>query len=105
MKDAYPELSEAEASVKSTIQNEEERFLNTLETGLNIFQDRISKVKPKGTLSAEVVFELYDTYGFPDELTKIIAEKSGFKIDEAGFEKLLEEQRKRAKASTKMVGD
>lgn len=101
MKDAYPELVEAEASVRTTLKSEEERFLNTLETGLGILQNHLSVIKGK-TLPGDVIFELYDTYGFPDELTRMIAKASGKEVDEKGFEKLLEEQRKRAKASSKI---
>ncbi len=103
MKDAYPELVNSESSVSGILQTEEERFLNTLQTGLRILKDKLVLLKGKKTLSGEIVFELYDTYGFPDELTRTIAKKSGMEIDEKGFEKLLEEQRKRAKAATKLA--
>ncbi|MBI1977651.1 MAG: alanine--tRNA ligase [Candidatus Omnitrophica bacterium] len=103
MRDAYPELAEAQNSVQRTLEAEEERFLNTLETGLRIIEDRLRHLKGKKEVPAEIVFELYDTYGFPDELTRIIAKKSGFTLDEKGFQKLFEEQRKRAKASSKLA--
>ena len=101
MKDVYPELEIAGSGIRSTLKNEEERFLNTLETGLKILQGHLSSLKGK-VMPGDIVFELYDTYGFPDELTRVISKKSGKEIDEKGFETLLEEQRKRAKASSKI---
>jgi len=101
MKDIYPELEVAGSGIRSTLKNEEERFLNTLETGLKILQGHLSSLKGK-VMPGDIVFELYDTYGFPDELTRVISKKSGKEIDEKGFETLLEEQRKRAKASSKI---
>ena len=101
MKDIYPELEVAGSGIRSTLKNEEERFLNTLETGLKILEGHLSSLKGK-VMPGDIVFELYDTYGFPDELTRVISKKSGKEIDEKGFETLLEEQRKRAKASSKI---
>ena len=101
MKYVYPELEIAGSGIRSTLKNEEERFLNTLETGLKILQGHLSSLKGK-VMPGDIVFELYDTYGFPDELTRVISKKSGKEIDEKGFETLLEEQRKRAKASSKI---
>ena len=105
LEDAYPELGQLEKSVEQTIRSEEERFQETLETGLNVLTkllDSASQRKRKA-LSGEEVFQLYDTYGFPDELTRTIAKESKIEIDEKGFEKLLDEQRKRAKASSKLA--
>ncbi|HLD56105.1 MAG TPA: alanine--tRNA ligase [Candidatus Omnitrophota bacterium] len=101
MKYVYPELEIAGSGIRSTLKNEEERFLNTLETGLKILEGHLSSLKGK-VMPGDIVFELYDTYGFPDELTHVISKKSGKEIDEKGFETLLEEQRKRAKASSKI---
>lgn len=105
LEDTYPELRQAEKSVEQTLSSEENRFQETLESGLNVlnkFLDVAEKRKEK-ILQGEEIFQLYDTYGFPDELTRAIAKKSGVKIDEKGFEALLEEQRKRAKASSKLA--
>ncbi len=101
MKDVYPELEVAGSGIRSTLKNEEERFLNTLETGLKLLHGHLSSLKGK-TMPGDIVFELYDTYGFPDELTRVIAKKLGKEIDEKGFEALLDEQRRRAKASSKI---
>lgn len=106
MKDAYPELTEAEPHVKQTLKSEEERFLNTLETGLVLLKEKIEAAKAKKIkkLSGEEVFLLYDTYGFPDELTKNRAEKEGLGIDQEGFDRLMAEQRKRAKGASPIAG-
>ena len=103
MKDVYPNLSEAAGSVRTTLQSEEERFLNTLETGLAILENQLASLKHKKILPGETVFQLYDTYGFPDELTKKIAHEQGFEIEQQQFDRLMEEQRKRAKASSKIA--
>lgn len=78
----YPELAESEKSISSTLKGEEERFLDTLETGLKRLNAQLNKLKSEGTrkLEGKFVFELYDTYGFPDELTKIIAEDEVLKL-------------------------
>ena len=104
LEDAYPELRQAEKSIEQTIGAEENKFQETLESGLNVlskFMNLAEKRKEK-ILLGEEVFQLYDTYGFPDELTRLIAKKSGIKTDDKGFEALLEEQRKRAKAFSKL---
>lgn len=89
--------------VTEVIKSEEESFLRTIETGLirveKLIQQTISENKK--VLPTEEVFELYDTYGFPDDLTRIIAEEKGLTIDEAGFERALNEQKQRSKADSK----
>src|SRR5206468_2614857 len=83
MASAYPELKEAKGSIREVIKSEEERFLSTLDTGLRLLEDKLSQIKKKSgnIVSGEIIFELYDTYGFPDELTRKISEERGFKID------------------------
>ncbi|MBI4395418.1 MAG: alanine--tRNA ligase [Candidatus Omnitrophica bacterium] len=103
MGDTYPELKLGEASVKEVLRSEEERFLNALQTGLEILEKNLESMKGAKKLPGKFVFELYDTYGFPDELTRAIAQKSGLEIDEIGFQKLLDEQRKRAKSASKLA--
>lgn len=105
MEKAYPELRKAEGNIKGTLKGEEERFLKTLETGLALLKEKIRAAKKKGekNLSGEEAFLLYDTYGFPDELTKVIAEGEGLEIDQKGFEELMEGQRKRAKGTSPLV--
>lgn len=102
---AYPELKEAERSIEATLKGDEERFLTTLETGLKILKQRLAGMaKKKGEkVPGEIVFELYDTYGFPDELTHGIALEHGFEIDQKGFEKLMEAQRARAKKASQIA--
>ncbi|MCX8523102.1 alanine--tRNA ligase [Chryseobacterium formosus] len=98
----FPELEKQGTLVTEVIKSEEESFLRTIETGLirvdKLIQQTISEGKK--VLPTEEVFELYDTYGFPDDLTRIIAEEKGLTIDEAGFEQALNEQKKRSKADS-----
>ena len=106
MKEAYPDLVEAHVNVGETIRGEEERFLATLETGSSILEERIrvaEKAKER-RLTDEVVFELYDTYGFPDELTRVIAHERGLEIDQRGFGRLMDEQRRRSKDTSQIAG-
>lgn len=102
-KDVFPELAAQEKYVTDVIREEEKSFLRTLEKGLT----RIDKLDLKGnTLDGETAFELYDTFGFPIDLTRLIAEEKGWSIDEKGFEKALGQQKKRSrKDAEKEVGD
>ena len=103
MGDAYPELKARKEQIISTIQTEESRFSQTLDQGIALLNDEIAKAKNK-TLSGATVFKLYDTFGFPVDLTKLMAEEKGLTIDEAGFEKEMEVTRTRSKASWKAKG-
>ena len=105
MKPAYPDLEEARPSVQTTLRGEEERFLATLATGSEKLAQRIEELRKGGDrkLPGEIVFELYDTYGFPDELTNTIAHEQGFEIDQKGFDRLMAEQRKRGKQSSALA--
>ena len=98
----FPELEKQGTLVTEVIKSEEESFLRTIETGLirveKLIQQTISEGKK--ILPTDEVFELYDTYGFPDDLTRIIAEEKGLTIDEAGFEQALNEQKQRSKADS-----
>ena len=98
----FPEVEKQGTLVTEVIKSEEESFLRTIETGLirvdKLIQQTISEGKK--VLPTEDVFELYDTYGFPDDLTRIIAEEKGLTIDEAGFEQALNEQKQRSKADS-----
>ena len=107
MGEAYPELREAEENIRTVLSQEEERFLRTLEDGLRILKMQLTNYKKDGlkTIPAESVFELYDTFGFPEELTRGIAEAEGFAIDHKGFEKLMEDQRARSKEGSKISGE
>jgi len=100
---AYPELKEAQAKVEKTLRQEEERFAETLEKGLAILEQDINEMT--GTvISGEVVFKLYDTYGFPADLTNDIARERNLTLDMAGFDKAMEEQRERARAASTFGG-
>ncbi|HOW58838.1 MAG TPA: alanine--tRNA ligase [Candidatus Omnitrophota bacterium] len=107
METAYPELRDAEENIRMVLSQEEERFLKTLEDGLQILKSRLEDYQKKKleTVPAETVFELYDTYGFPEELTRGIAQGKGLNIDRAGFEKLMENQRMRSKESSKISAE
>lgn len=102
MKDAYPELAEKRDYILKVVLAEEERFLATLDRGLAIYREESAKVKESGskTLPGEVVFKLYDTYGFPSDLTALLAKEDGLAIDQEGFEAEMEQQRERARASS-----
>ncbi len=97
MQAAYPQLNERRELILAELQREEARFLETLERGEKLLADVLA-AKPK-QISGEQAFELYDTYGFPLELTEEIAEEHGLSVDLAGFEAAMEAQRQRAKAA------
>ena len=99
--DAYPELSDNRVFISRVLGSEEERFLQTLETGIRIFQTEGERLEKAGerTLPGEVVFRLYDTFGFPPELTEDMAAERGMGVDRAGFERCMTEQREKARAS------
>jgi alanyl-tRNA synthetase len=98
----YPELREKADFVKSIISSEENSFRRTLRQGLILLENKLNKLEIKGekTLSGTDMFQLYDTYGFPYELTEELAGEKGFTIDRTGFEKELEKQRIRARSDT-----
>src|SRR4051794_1768498 len=98
----YPELREHQQEVARVLNAEEERFARTLETGEALLQEVLARSGVE--ISADDAFRLHDTYGFPFELTAEIAAEHGKTVDEAGFARLMEEQRERARASTAQVG-
>lgn len=100
MGEAYPELVTARAHVEKVLAKEEKRFAETLDQGLEILEAAIAKLKGK-KLPGDVVFKLYDTFGFPVDLTADIARERGLSIDEKSFEKSMAEQRDRARAASK----
>ncbi len=89
MESYYPEVLAQQAFIEKVIRNEEERFHETINEGLEILNQVIAKVKADGqeTLAGADIFKLYDTYGFPVELTEEVAQDEGLKVDHAGFEK------------------
>lgn len=98
----FPELEKQGKLVSEVIKSEEESFLRTIENGLIRVEKLIQQTIADGqkVLPTQEVFELYDTYGFPDDLTRIIAEEKGLTIDEKGFEQALNEQKQRSKADS-----
>ncbi|HEY8508163.1 MAG TPA: alanine--tRNA ligase [Steroidobacteraceae bacterium] len=101
---AYPELTRGRALAERVIKQEEERFAETLETGMALLENAIRNLKGK-VIDGKTVFKLYDTHGFPDDLTADIARERGLEIDRAGFEAEMEEQRKRSQAASKFGVD
>lgn len=101
MGQAYPELVAARKHVAEVIRQEEERFAETLDNGMGVLEAALAE--GSGTLSGDVVFRLYDTFGFPVDLTADIARERGIGIDLAGFEVCMDEQRDRARASGKFT--
>jgi alanyl-tRNA synthetase len=100
MGDAYPELTKARDQVESALMQEEERFNETLEQGLKILEDGVAGLKGD-TIPGELVFKLYDTYGFPTDLTRDVALERNLKLDMAGFEREMEQQRSRARSASR----
>ena len=99
MGSVFPELIQQKELAKNVIREEEFSFLKTLNQGLLLLDELISKTKTK-TLQGEQVFELYDTYGFPLDLTALIAREKGYELDEQGFEKAMKEQKARSRAAS-----
>lgn len=106
MAGGYPELQEKVEHIQTVIKSEEERFLQTLDQGLSIINEMVAGLKEKkeDVLSGADAFKLYDTYGFPLDLTKEVLEEKGFKVDEAGFKKEMEKQRERARQAREDIG-
>jgi len=100
MGDAYPELAKAQAHVEKVLQKEEQRFAETLDQGMEILETAIAGMKGQ-QIAGEVVFKLYDTYGFPLDLTADIARERGLTIDAEGFDVAMGQQRDRARAASK----
>ena len=97
MKDAYPELEKARETISAITLNEEEKFLDTLERGLSILNKSTQNIPSGGVLNGDIAFKLYDTYGFPLDLTQDILKSKNISVDTAAFDTALDEQRNRAK--------
>lgn len=106
MGDAYPELPASAASIERAVLEEEKRFGATLENGLGLLEEELERLENEGgkEVSGDICFRLYDTYGFPLDIVVDVAEKRGFGVDAAGFEKHMATQRERARASQKQSG-
>ncbi|MCM1294274.1 MAG: alanine--tRNA ligase [Muribaculaceae bacterium] len=100
MGDAYPELGREQARVVEIIQNEENAFADMLQNGMKLLDAELPKLNNK-TLPGDVAFKLFDTYGFPLDLTQMILRDKGLDVDVAGFEKSMTEQKERSRANTK----
>ena len=96
MGNVFPEIIEKKPYIKKIIKAEEESFNATLDRGITLFDELIKGLITKGlkVIPGKDVFKLYDTYGFPVDLTNVMAQEKGFKIDEKEFEKLMNNQRK-----------
>ncbi|CAO3443322.1 Alanyl-tRNA synthetase (EC 6.1.1.7) [Azospirillum argentinense] len=99
MGDAYPELNRARALIVETLKLEETRFKQTLERGLRLLEDEVGRLGEGQPLPGDVAFKLYDTYGFPLDLTQDVLRTQGRPVDEAGFKTAMDEQRRKARES------
>ena len=99
----YPELERAQSLIKETLKTEEEKFLVLLDRGIKILNEELDKVKD--ILPGEVAFKLYDTYGFPLDLTEDILKNKSLKVDSKKFDSLMKESKELAKKNWKGSGD
>lgn len=104
MGSAYPELKTNQSSIEKVLKAEEEQFSRTLERGMGILNDALEQLSGK-VVPGELVFKLYDTYGFPADLTNDVAREKGFSIDEDGFNAAMAQQRKRAQQASQFDTD
>ena len=102
---AFPELNAQQALIQRVIQEEEESFLRTLAKGIERLEARLDEFAGKKELPGDVVFELYDTFGFPVDLTALMAGEKGVSVDEVGFEKAMEATKARSRAAGKLSAD
>ena len=104
---AYPDLREKQAYITKIIRTEEENFAKTIDGGMKIYQEMLSAHKEKGetTFSGADAFKLYDTYGFPIDLTIEMVEEEGMQVDREGFDAMMQEQRVRARKAREALGD
>lgn len=105
MGEAYPELIEKQAIIEKVLRMEEEQFGKTLERGLLLLTDVLNGLSGATEVPGEIAFKLYDTYGFPVDLTSDVAREKGFTVDHAGFESAMEAQRKRAQQASNFGAD
>ncbi|MDQ5984592.1 MAG: Alanine--tRNA ligase [Syntrophus sp. SKADARSKE-3] len=107
MQEAYPDLTDKESFIKKVVVNEEQRFIETLDTGLRILNDEVALLKKEGqtVVPGDIVFKLYDTFGFPVDLTADIVRRDGMTLDTEGFERAMEAQREKARESWKGSGE
>jgi alanyl-tRNA synthetase len=101
MADVFPELQQRRQHIETTIRAEEEQFNRTLDKGLQLFSQAAAELAKDGEkgIPGELVFKLYDTYGFPDDLTRVLAEEKGLDVDMEGYERAMQVQKDRARAA------
>ena len=104
MNSAFPMLASNQQHIEETIHNEENKFLETLDKGIEILEKEIAGMSSK-VIPGEIVFKLHDTFGFPFDLTADIAREQDLELDEAGFNKCMEEQVKNSKSASKFKGN
>ncbi|MFM2177928.1 MAG: alanine--tRNA ligase [Verrucomicrobiota bacterium] len=97
MADVFPELRVKKDQVKAVLKLEEEAFNRTLDRGVALFEDQVASIGSDRSLSGAFAFQLYDTFGFPIDLTELLARERGLTVDTAGFDKLMDEQKQRAR--------
>ncbi len=100
MGDSYPELRQQQVVIEKVLRAEEEQFAKTLDRGLALLEDALKDLGDSRTLPGDLVFRLYDTYGFPADLTADVVRDRGYVIDSAGFDRCMQEQRSRAKENS-----
>jgi alanyl-tRNA synthetase len=105
MGEAYPELVKQKKHIEKTLRQEEEQFNLTLTQGLKLFEQVVSDLKGSKTIAGDDLFKLYDTYGFPVDLTADIARELNLEVDLAGFDKAMEQQRDRSRQASKFTAD
>ena len=107
MESVYPEIKNNHAYIVRVIRGEEERFVETLTMGMKLYEEYAETLKKKGekTIPGDIVYKLYDTYGFPLDLTTDMAEEDGFTIDKKGFENASREQKVRSRTGSKIKGE
>ncbi|MGL1901781.1 MAG: alanine--tRNA ligase [Fibrobacterales bacterium] len=101
MGDAFPEISERQDFIMQVIKSEEESFIKTLGTGLERFEKIVAELGEEKVIPGEKIFTLYDTYGFPMDLSRVLAEEKGLEVDEAGFTTAMNIQKERARSAQK----
>ncbi len=104
MAEAYPSLKNQAKLIEKAVAAEESQFFKTLERGLSLLDEELATLSGKGDLSGETAFKLYDTFGFPVDLTRIICQERGFTVDELGFEKAMARQKEQSRKNWKGAG-
>ena len=102
---AYPELTRGRAQAERVLKQEEERFAETLANGMVLLETAIRNLRGAKVIDGDTVFKLYDTYGFPVDLTADVARERGLSIDQARFESAMDEQRRRSQEASKFAVD